>query len=76
MKTVDTAPGEPRVSRYVWTEFTLLFVVLPVLYATDLVYVPKVIPLVALFLYCLSILFIQRRNSMAWLTCRPAGSLS
>lgn len=75
MRIVDTIPGEPRVSRYVWIEFILLFVLLPVLYATDLVYVPKVIPLVALFLYCLSILFIQRRNSMAWLNLRAGWKL-
>jgi membrane protease YdiL (CAAX protease family) len=51
----------------VYIEFVCLFVIIPILYATDLIIIPKVIPLIALFMYCLAILIVHRRHSSGWL---------
>ena len=48
---------------YIRAEFTLLFIILPLLYFFDVIPFHKVIPLVALFVYCLVILITAKRIS-------------
>ena len=63
---VDNRTSNP-VPAGIYIEFICLFVILPLLYATDLVFIPKVIPLIVLFVYCLGILIAHRRHSTVWL---------
>ena len=50
------------------TEFVICFIVLPVLYWLDWIPVHKIIPLLALFLYCLAILVAHKRINKTWFT--------
>jgi len=63
----DNSHAPAPVSAGIYMEFAALFVILPILYAADLVFVPKAIPLIALFIYCLAILITHRRPSREWL---------
>jgi len=59
----------------IYIEFATLFVILPVLYAADMILMPKVIPLIALFVYCLAILIARRRHSREWVSMRANWKL-
>ncbi len=48
-------------------ELIILFIILPLLYLTDLMGVNKLIPLVGMFGYCIAVLIIQKRmNHLQW----------
>jgi membrane protease YdiL (CAAX protease family) len=48
---------------YILVEFSVLFIIVPLLYVLDLIPFHKIIPLVALFIYCAVVLAINRPNN-------------